>query len=85
MMKLSEAQVIALEAAVRCEFVYRIPDKTERDMFGLPIPGMTVYKKLEKLGLLYFTDESYEEDQGDFQWSSTVEITEAGREALKGQ
>jgi hypothetical protein len=32
------------------------------------------------LGLLYFTDE---DPESDFDWSQTVEITEAGREALK--
>jgi hypothetical protein len=79
-MKLSEAQIAALETAVRSEFAYRIPDKTTRDIFGLPIPSLAVYRKLEKLGLLYFTDE---DPESDFDWSQTVEITEAGREALK--
>jgi hypothetical protein len=41
--------------------VSRVPDKNERGDFGEVIPGMTVYRKLERRGLITITEE-----EGDY-------------------
>lgn len=54
-----------------------IPDKTSRDLvFGNTIPGIRVYQKLEKLGLLYITEE--EPDETGFTFTPMVELTDEG-------
>ena len=35
----------------------KIPDKNERNVFGDIDPGIGVFKKLEKKGLVFFTEE----------------------------
>lgn len=56
---LSEAEERALQR-LREEgafLISSIPDKNERDVFGRINPGIGVYKKLKKKGLIYFTEE----------------------------
>lgn len=60
MHKLSEAEENALEIlklAGGGMLITQIPEKTYRNMFGQPEPGLAIYKKLEKKGLVYFTEE----------------------------
>ena len=59
-MKLSENEEIALEllkAAGGCILSSKVPDKNEPGVFGEITPGLGVYKKLEKKGLIFFTEE----------------------------
>lgn len=48
----------------------RISERNERCVFGSVVPGMNVYRKLEKKGLLYFTEEE------------PLDIPDEGRAAL---
>ena len=80
-MKLSESQLNALILLTEhggSMLSSVIPDKTEKDMFGCPVAGLAVYRKLEKLGLIFFTIEEDEE----FDWTPEVYITEEGTAAL---
>lgn len=81
---LSEAEIIALrwiKKGMGTE-VWRIEAKTTMDVFGDPVPGMAIFKKLEKKGLCYQTEEEpfllNEDDQEPFQFSSTMELTDEG-------
>lgn len=60
-----------------------IPDKNEKDVFGGIVPGIRVYQKLEKQGLLIITEEEPEED--GFQWTPMVELTDSGKLAAKNE
>lgn len=46
-----------LKAAGGCILSSRVSDKTEYDVFGFKVPGMRVFKQLEKKGLIFFTEE----------------------------
>lgn len=85
-MKLSDAEITALEliqAAGGSMLVSNIPDKSGRGVFGVE-PGTGVYKKLEKKGLVFFTEEEPMEVNGEmFEFTPSVYITEAGQIALK--
>jgi hypothetical protein len=52
-----------------------IPEKNIRGVFGLE-PGLTVFKKLEKKGLVAFTEEEpFQLDNGEwFEYTSSVEL-----------
>jgi hypothetical protein len=59
-MSLSEAEQNALDflkyKGGAC-LVTDVEDRNSRDVFGTIVPGMRVFKKLEKKGLVYFTEE----------------------------
>jgi hypothetical protein len=61
--------------------VSRIPDKTETDVLGGRTPGRATFKRLEKLGLCYETDEDLmdptDPDMGT--WTPSIELTAAGQ------
>ena len=56
-------------------------------MFGTVIPGITVYRTLERMGLVFFTVEEPFDHPGDamdgFQHSFETYITDAGKELLR--
>ena len=67
---------------------WRVPETTEKDpVFGAITPGMPVYKKLERMGLVFFTEEEPFDLPGDpldgFQFSSEIYITEAGKALVR--
>lgn len=81
-MKLSENERAALEWIKNeggCILTSAIPDKTTRDVFGY-IPGTQVFKKLERAGLVFFTEEEPMDD--GFVFTNEVYITEEGKVAL---
>lgn len=53
--------------------ITNIPDKNGKDIWGNPIPGMVVYKKLESMGMVIFTDEN--NDYG-FDWTPSVALSD---------
>lgn len=68
--------------------VSNVPDRNERDVvFGNVTPGHPVYRKLEKRGLVFYTEEDALDLPGDaldgFQFTAEIYLTDAGREALK--
>jgi len=67
----------------------QIPDRNDRSVFGDVIPGMAVYRKLDKKGLVFFTEEEPLDLPGDpldgFTFTPEVHITEEGRAALSSQ
>lgn len=72
--KLSEAEAAAL-SRLRHQggiLLSRIPDRTERDCLGEIEPGMAVYRKLEKKGLVVICDPIVDDD--GFEWSASVEL-----------
>lgn len=62
-MKLSEAELEAIEW-LKYEggsmLVTHIPSKSERGILGETVPGMAIFKKLEKKGLVFFSIEDEE-------------------------
>lgn len=86
---LSEAERVALKWIRKGQgtWVHLIDSKTSHDVFGDPIPGMTIFKKLEKKGLCFQTEEDpmflNEGDEEAFQFSSTMELTDEGMELVE--
>lgn len=83
---LSESEKAALRwiKTTSCNLVSHIPDKTERNVFGDPVPGMSIFRKLEKKGLCFetiedpvrFTDDPNEEP---FYFTPSMELTDEGQ------
>lgn len=66
----------------------RVPDTNKVDpVFGCVTPGHVVYRKLEKLGLVFYTEEEPLDLPGDpldgFTFTPSICIDDAGREALR--
>lgn len=80
MTDLSEAEWEALQWLRSCGgsvLASQVPDRNERGDFGQVVPGMGVYRKLVKKGLVTITEED-----GDF--TPAIELTQQGRE-LEGK
>ena len=80
---LSESEIIALQTIQEHDgslLVFYIPDNNEKDLWGVVIPGMRVYQKLEKKGLVFITEEEpvVFEDGEEFEFTPSVEFTELG-------
>jgi len=72
--KLSEAEAAAL-SGLRHQgsiLLSRIPDRTEKDSLGQIEPGMAVYRKLEKKGLVVICEPIVDDD--GFEWTASVEL-----------
>ncbi len=82
-MKLTRAEIAALEMIERGSILTTaICDKTNtHHVFGNVNPGIGVFKKLEKKGLLFFTEEDPMPD--GFVFTNEVYITDQGLQALK--
>jgi hypothetical protein len=74
---LSNTELKALELVKYSPvWVHVVPDKTEKDVWGDPIPGMAIYKKLDKKGLVSICEPFVDED--GFEWSASIDITPEG-------
>ena len=76
-MKLSEAEQNALDWLRQSGgelLTSRIEDKSERGVFGDTKPGMQIFRKLEKKGLVFFTEEDpiVLEDGSEFTWTNSA-------------
>lgn len=87
--QLSENEVRALEILQDSGgslLVSKIPDKNERDVFGSITPGHSVYAKLAKRDLCFYSEEQPLDLPGDpldgFTFTPEVYITDEGREAI---
>jgi hypothetical protein len=86
---LSEAEITAIQwlKSSVATFVYNIEPKTSQDMHGCPVPGMAIFRKLEKKGLCYQTIEDpiflEEGDTEPFEFSPTMELTDEGLELAR--
>lgn len=87
LMDLSEAEIAALRWVREspCTLVSRIPDKTSTNEFGDPVPGMAIFRRLERKGLLFQTEEepvrfTDAEDEEPFYFTESIELTDEGRE-----
>ena len=91
MRKLSAAEKAALQLLQEeggSLIEWRVPETIEKDpVFGTVIPGITVYRTLERMGLVFFTVEESFDLPGDpldgFQFSCEIYITDAGKELLR--
>jgi len=84
---LSESEIAALRWVRESTsiLVSHIPDKTYRNEFGDPVPGMAIFKRLEKRGLLFQTEEepvnlTDDPDEKPFYFTESIEFTDEGRE-----
>lgn len=61
-----------------------IPDKNENDGLGEVTPGIRVFKKLEKAGLVIITEEDeFTFNDGDtFTFTPMVELTDDGKKVI---
>jgi len=50
----------------------RVPDRTEKDALGMIEPGMGVYRKLEKKGLVVICEPLVDDD--GFEWTPAIEL-----------
>ena len=74
LMKLSEAEQTAIDllrSSGGSILISRIPDTNQNDE-GFIVPGMGVYRKLEKKGLVVICEPIVEED--GFEWTPAVEL-----------
>ena len=67
---------------------WRVPETTEKEpVFGTIVPGIPVYQKLERMGLVFFTEEEPFDLPGDpldgFQFSCEIYITDAGKALVR--
>lgn len=78
MMKFTATEVEAIKWLKRdiSILVTRIPEKTEKDGLGFIKPGLSVFKKLIKLGLCFQTIEDPMPD--GFVFTESMELTEEG-------
>ena len=64
----------------------QIAERNARSVFGDVIPGLFVYRKLEKLGFVFFTEEEPLDLPGDpmdgFIFTPEIYVTDEGRAAL---
>ena len=84
---LSPAEVAAMRSikAAGSLLITRIPEQTEKDVFGDPVPGVKIYKRLEARGLCFqtiedpvrFTDDP---DEEPFYFTESIEFTDEGLE-----
>lgn len=58
-----------------------VPERNGKDMWGQVVAGLNVYKKLDKQGLVIITEE--EPDEEGFEWTPMIELTDAGKAAVK--
>lgn len=77
----SEKDALRLLARKGALLVTSVPDKNERDHFGIVTAGAGVYRKLIKKGLAFETEEDVMED--GFQFTPSYELTEAGEKLAK--
>lgn len=68
----------------------RIPDRNEVDhVFKTVTPGHTVYRKLERLGLVFYSEEDPLDMPGDpldgFTFTREIYITDTGRSVLSAK
>lgn len=78
--ELSDNELAAIESLKEnggCMLLTNIPDKSGSDVFGFHVAGKSVYKKLEKMGLVFLTDETSEED--GFDWTPSYCLVEKDR------
>ena len=78
-MELTELEITALGIMAMYNgamLVSRIPERKISGIFG-PEPGIATYKKLEKKGLLMFTEEDPMPD--GFQFTEEVYLTDEGK------
>jgi hypothetical protein len=86
-MKLSPTEHAALELLISkggSTIANTVPDKNEKRITAgtfYTVPGHGIYKKLEKKGLVFYTEEDPMDD--GFVFTNEIYITDEGREAVK--
>ncbi len=80
----SEAQEKALRMANDGILTSLVPDRTEKDVFGFPEPGVAVFRKLIKDGFVFETEEDpITLDNGTvFEFTPSYYLTDEGEKAL---
>lgn len=81
--KFSESELAALEMCRSPILSSHICDTTEVDVFGNKVPGWRVFRKLEREGYLFETEEDPIDVGGEpFTFTSMVCLTAKGETAL---
>lgn len=82
---LSPAEIAALlwVREAPSTLVSYIPDKSDVDVHGEPVPGMRVFRRLESKGLLFQTEEdpvkfTDDPEEEPFHFTESIEFTSAG-------
>lgn len=84
MKKLSTAETSALRILSdhgNAMLISSVPDKNYTDEFGGVIPGVGIYKKLDRKGLVLITEE--EADSEGFVFTPQIELLEPGIHYLR--
>ncbi len=76
-----EAEALAALKHKGSFLISQVPEKTIKGDFGERIPGLTTYRRLDKMGLVIITEE--EEDEEGFSFTPQIDLTEAGEKALR--
>lgn len=74
----TERQALRLLQRRLSILVTEIPDRNEKTFFGDVVPGRSVFRKLEALGLCFLTEEDPIFEGAEETWTPTFEITPAG-------
>lgn len=82
---LNDNDLAALLLARTGVLVSRIPEKSGVGLLGEAIPGLTIFRRLDRRGLLIEAEEEPIDIGGgeSFTFTPSFEITEAGEAALK--
>lgn len=85
-MTVSRHERTALETLIErggCILTTQVPDKNHPGVFGVE-PGLAVYRRLARLGLVYFTEEEPIMLDGEpFTFTNEIYITDEGRKVVE--
>lgn len=83
MTDISQAELVALQTLDRMGgglLTSWINETNSKDEFGAIVPGIRVYKKLDKKGFVIITEEEIGED--GFEFTPMIDLTDLGKEIL---
>ena len=83
MTDISQAELVALQTLDRMDgglLTSWVNETNSKDEFGGIVPGIRVYKKLDKKGFVIITEEEIGED--GFEFTPMIDLTDPGKEIL---
>lgn len=82
--KYTQAEIRLLDLAEQSVLTSMFEEKGSKDVFGDPVPGRTLIRKLDREGLLFETEEDPIDLCGrNFSFTPMLELTELGRAVLR--
>lgn len=82
----NELETLSFMQERKTILVSQIETTTSHDFMGRIIPGMTMFKKLIKKGILFQTIEDsvfFDDESEPFEFTESIELTEEGEALIK--